>query len=202
MLTAVFAAAQPVVAGISPIEGPAAGGTEVTISGESFTGATEVNFGATEASSFTVENDGEIIATSPAGTPEETVDVTVTGPGGTSATSAADQFTYEPAPSGHTVTLKIEGSGSGEVVPIGATYQGTPPINCTYTAPGPEAGDCVVEMSDEGEEYEQVLMKAIAAPARRIRRMETGSRQLRSLRHPQRHLSRRRILRPLRRRRR
>ena len=102
----------------------------------------------------------------------------------------------------HTVTLKIEGSGSGEVVPIGATYQGTPPINCTYTAPGPEAGDCVVEMSDEGEEYEQVLMKAIAAPGCRIRRMETGSRQLRSLRHPQRHLSRRRILRPLRRRRR
>ena len=177
----------------------------MTISGENFTGATEVNFGATEASSFTVENDGEIIATSPAGTPEETVDVTVTGPGGTSATSAADQFTYEPAPSGHTVTLKIEGSGSGEVVPIGATYQGTPPINCHWNAPPPKNRPATAssKCADEGEEYEQVLMKALHRPRRaRIRRMETGSRQLRSLRHPQRHLSRRRILRPLRRRRR
>ena len=37
-----------------------------------------------------------ITATAPAGT--GTVDVTVTTPGGTSATSSADQFTYVPAP--------------------------------------------------------------------------------------------------------
>ena len=37
-------------------------------------------------------NDTTITADSPAGT--GTVDVTVTTPGGTSATSAADQFTY------------------------------------------------------------------------------------------------------------
>ena len=36
----------------------------------------------------------QITATSPAGT-AGTVDVTVTGPGGTSTTSSADQFTYD-----------------------------------------------------------------------------------------------------------
>jgi hypothetical protein len=41
---------------------------------------------------MTVNSDSQITATSPAGT--GTVDVTVVVPGGTSATSAADQFTY------------------------------------------------------------------------------------------------------------
>src|SRR6266852_3611526 len=43
-------------------------------------------------SSFTVNSDTKITATSPAGS--GTVDMTVTTPNGTSATGAADQFTY------------------------------------------------------------------------------------------------------------
>ena len=46
---------------------------------------------------FTVTNSTTITATAPAGT-VGTVDVTVTTPGGTSATSAADQYTYTPPP--------------------------------------------------------------------------------------------------------
>ena len=55
-----------------------------------------VDFGTTAATNVTVVNDTTITAVSPAGT--GIVDVTVTGPAGTSATSAADQFTYAAAP--------------------------------------------------------------------------------------------------------
>jgi len=72
-----------------------------------FTGATAVKFGATSATSFTVNSASSITATAPAGT--GTADVTVTTTGGTSATSAADQFTYIGAP---TVTSISPTSGS------------------------------------------------------------------------------------------
>ena len=85
--------ATPTVTGISPASGPAAGGTVVTITGTNFTGATSVSFGGASAS-FTVNSATSIIATSPAGT--GTVDVVVTNSSGSSATSAADRFTYIP----------------------------------------------------------------------------------------------------------
>jgi hypothetical protein len=91
VLTAVAAAA-PTVTGISPTSGPAAGGTLVTITGTGFTGATAVDFGTNAATGVTVVNATTITADSPPGT--GTVDVTVVTPAGTSATSAADRFTY------------------------------------------------------------------------------------------------------------
>ena len=86
------AVAAPTVTGLSPTTGPAAGGTLVTITGTSFTGATAVDFGTAAATDVTVVNDTTITADSPAGT--GTVDVTVTTPAGTSPISAADQFTF------------------------------------------------------------------------------------------------------------
>jgi len=88
--------AAPTVTGINPSSGAAAGGDTVTITGTGLTGATGVGFGATGATNVTVNSDTQITAVSPAGTGQ--VDVTVVTPGGTSATSAADQFTYNPAP--------------------------------------------------------------------------------------------------------
>jgi len=82
----------PVLTGISPSSGAAAGGTSVTITGTNFTGATAVNFGTTPATSFTVNSNTSITAVAPAGM--GTVDITVVTPKGTSATVAADQFTY------------------------------------------------------------------------------------------------------------
>ena len=79
----------------------------VTITGTGFTGATAVDFGGDRRASFTVNSATQITATSPARRPG-TVDVTVTTPGGTSATSAADQFTYVAAP---TVTGVSPNSG-------------------------------------------------------------------------------------------
>ncbi len=80
----------PTVSGISPTSG--LDGISVTITGSGFTGATGVSFGPTAASGFTVNSDTQITATSPAGS--GTVDVIITTPNGTSATGAADQFTY------------------------------------------------------------------------------------------------------------
>jgi hypothetical protein len=89
-------AAAPVVTGVNPTSGAAAGGTSVTVTGKYFTGATGVTFGAVAATSFTVNSDTSITATSPAGAAHTTVDITVTTPGGTSATSAADHYYYTP----------------------------------------------------------------------------------------------------------
>ncbi len=83
----------PLVSGISPSTGPAAGGTPVIITGLNFTGATAVTFGGTAASSFTINSPTQITAIAPAAT-AGAVDVQVTTSGGTSDTSTSDRFTY------------------------------------------------------------------------------------------------------------
>jgi hypothetical protein len=83
----------PVVSSVGPSSGTTDGGTSVTISGSGFTFATAVAFGVTAATSFVVNSDTSITATSPAESPSS-VDITVTTAGGTSATSAADQYTF------------------------------------------------------------------------------------------------------------
>ena len=128
----VTAVPTPTVTSIAPASGPAAGGTSVTISGTGFGGAAAVTFGATPATGFTVTSATQITATAPAGT--GTVDVRVTTGGGTSATSAADQFTYVAAPTvtgiaptsgpaagGTSVTISGTGFGGAAAVTFGAT---------------------------------------------------------------------------------
>ena len=88
------AAPPPVVTSVSPPSGVAAGGTGVTISGTSLGGATAVDFGSTPAKNFTVVSPTTITATVPGGSAGATVDVMVVTPGGTSATSVGDRFTY------------------------------------------------------------------------------------------------------------
>ncbi|HEX3462203.1 MAG TPA: IPT/TIG domain-containing protein, partial [Acidimicrobiales bacterium] len=87
----------PSVGGISPNSGPSTGGTVVTITGQGFAGATEVDFGDPPATNVSCSAT-ECTATSPPDAPG-TVAVTVKGPGGTSRLSPNDQFTYtEVAP--------------------------------------------------------------------------------------------------------
>lgn len=104
----------PAVTNISPASGTVAGGTSVTITGTNFTGATAVTFGST-AASYTVLSSTQITAVSPEGS-AGTVHVTVTTASGTSATGAADQFTYTSAPEiniqGNSVTIT-----DGDTVP-------------------------------------------------------------------------------------
>jgi alpha-tubulin suppressor-like RCC1 family protein len=93
----------PIVTKVEPNDGPLAGGTIVKIVGGNFTGATAVKFGPKDAESFTVDSDTEIHAVSPEGYGgyeyEEgfsVVHVRVTGPGGTSTKTSADEFGYGP----------------------------------------------------------------------------------------------------------
>jgi hypothetical protein len=84
---------QPTIRRVSPDKGPVGGGTTVTIHGTNFTGATAVKFGSTNATHLTVNSATSITAVSPAEM-AGTVDVTVTTPGGTSATSSKGDFTF------------------------------------------------------------------------------------------------------------
>ncbi|MDP3396992.1 MAG: IPT/TIG domain-containing protein, partial [Methanoregula sp.] len=85
----------PVVNNVAPPTGPIAGGTNVKITGTHFTGATAVTMGGTAATSFSVENDTSIIATTPANA-AGLVTVAVTTPNGTA--SATNRYTYVALP--------------------------------------------------------------------------------------------------------
>ena len=129
-------ASGPAVGSISPSSGPVAGGTSVTITGTNFTGATAVKFGGTAAASFTVVPPGNSITTvSPAGS-NGTVDITVVSPNGTSATSSADQFTYElPVPTVTGVSPAAGTTAGGTNVTIaGTNFTNVTAVNFGSTA--------------------------------------------------------------------
>jgi hypothetical protein len=115
----------PTVTNVNPGSGPAAGGTSVTITGTGFTGTTAIKFGSTSAASFTVNSAASITAISPHGT--GTVDVTVTTPNGTSATTAADRFTYVTANTTVTLTSSQNPSQSDQPATFTATVTGVSP---------------------------------------------------------------------------
>lgn len=120
----------PVVASVAPNSGPTAGGTTIVVTGTTFTGATAVSFGATPAASFTVNSATQITATTPARA-AGIVDVTVTTPNGTSATSANDRFTFSPPPTINAPTI------SGGFASVSGTF--TPSVSPelrTYTSGG------------------------------------------------------------------
>jgi hypothetical protein len=103
----------PVVSGLSVTSGAPAGGLAVTVSGSNFSGGagmTKVFFGSTPAASIQILSDTQIIATAPSHV-AGSVDVTVQSPYGTSATSAADVFTYvtsNPADQRYVTALYID----------------------------------------------------------------------------------------------
>jgi len=97
----------------------------VTVNGTGFTGATAVDFGPNPATDLNVVNATTITADSPAGT--GSVDVTVTAPGGTSATSTADQFTYAPSISSISPTAgTVRGGTVVTITGTGFAWSGGP----------------------------------------------------------------------------
>ena len=94
-LAAGIPACAPAVTGVSPADGPQAGGSRVTVTGANLSNATSIAFGSSEASEATCTRT-ECSATAPAGT--GTVDVKVTTPEGTSASTTSDHFIYVPPP--------------------------------------------------------------------------------------------------------
>jgi hypothetical protein len=124
----------PTVTSVSPNTGATVGGTSVTVTGTNFIGTTAVKFGTTAATSFTVNSATSITATSPAGT--GTVDLTVTTPGGTSATVAADHFTFVLlAPTVTSVSPNTGPASGGTSVTItGANFTGATAVKFGTTA--------------------------------------------------------------------
>ena len=112
----------PAITGISPASGPTTGGTTVTITGTDFTGATVVKFGSSDASSFTVNSDTQITAISPVVSTTSTVDISVTTPGGSSAISDADLFTFHNAFGTADGTYDFGGLGVDDSMGTGSGY--------------------------------------------------------------------------------
>jgi len=118
----------PTVTAVSPNTGPTTGGTAVTISGTNFTGATSVKFGSITVASFTVMSAAKILAVAPPGS-LGIVDITVRTPGGTSAVSATDQFTYAvPADSANLRKLQAT------VTPMAAQVWGQATVSAMQSA--------------------------------------------------------------------
>ncbi|HEV3308897.1 MAG TPA: IPT/TIG domain-containing protein, partial [Chloroflexota bacterium] len=86
----------PIVSRLLPNQGPAVGGTLVTITGSNLAGATAVHFGSGAAHIDKTVSSSGIEVTAPKGS--GTVDVTVTTVGGTSVKTPADHYSYVPAP--------------------------------------------------------------------------------------------------------
>jgi hypothetical protein len=86
----------PVVNSVDPASGSTSGGTHVTVSGSGLTGATQVRFGPTPSTSFTVNSDSQISALVPPGS--GTVQVTVSTAGGTSTQFVTYTYVTVPAP--------------------------------------------------------------------------------------------------------
>jgi subtilisin family serine protease len=140
------------VSEVSPDSGPAAGGTQVRITGANFARATGVMFGSASAA-FTVNSPTSITATAPAGS--GMVDVTVFTPGGPSAPVPGDRFNYVvPPPPPPAVTgvspssgpqaggtsVTITGSNLGGATAVdfgskGAAIIDDSPTSITATAP-------------------------------------------------------------------
>jgi hypothetical protein len=127
--------AAPSVTAISPAEGPAAGGTEVTISGSDLDNAMAVAFGPNLVTSFVSDTAGQLVVNSPAGS--GTVNVTVITAGGTSATSPADRFSYPAAP-------MVTADPTGATVAAGAT------VTFTAAASGSPAPTVQWQVSTDG----------------------------------------------------
>ncbi len=144
-----FYAASPAVAAVTPSTGPGTP-TAVTLSGSGLLNASAVTFGAIGAGTgVSVVNDTQITVTPPAhGTftgSLDTVDVTVTSPGGTSSLTVADQFTYYAAPAvtdinptsgpaGTSVTVTGSNLASVSNVTFTLTTGGTPISASSFTS--------------------------------------------------------------------
>ena len=119
----------PVVTALNITSGSTLGGNGVLITGTSFTGVTGVSFGGTAATNFVFDSATQIRATSPAHA-AGLVDIRVTTPIGTSATGAADQFTFVLPPAVTVVSPTVGPIAGTTIVTItGTSFTGATAVN-------------------------------------------------------------------------
>ena len=84
---------QPVITNITPNSGSVYGGDTIVITGTGFAGTQTVKFD-TNYVSFMLNSNTQITATTPAVGIPQTVNISITTPGGVSSNSSAGQFTF------------------------------------------------------------------------------------------------------------
>ncbi len=156
-------APRPEVASVAPAEGPASGGTTVTITGNNLVEASAVSFGSLKAASFTVDSPSSIMAVSPRA-PAGEVDITVRTPtGGLSLRTANDAYEFKPTvtalspntgPSAGGTGVTVTGAGFGlgseaTVFKFGSTpatsVNCVSSMECTLVSPAHAAGKVSVK---------------------------------------------------------
>ena len=93
MTTLVAVANPPRIDSYSPYDGPAGGGTKITIIGAGFIGVKKVTFGGVDATKITVYSDTKLTVETPPA-PSEEITLELETPGGTA--TAAGLYTYNP----------------------------------------------------------------------------------------------------------
>ena len=109
----------PTVTGVSPNNGPAAGGTAITISGTNFVSGATATLGGTAATNVVVVNSTTITATTAAHA-AGAVTVTVTNPD-TQSGSLTNGYTYNPAPTVTSVSPNNGPAAGGTAITISGT---------------------------------------------------------------------------------
>jgi alpha-tubulin suppressor-like RCC1 family protein len=160
--------ARPTVTNATPGKVSVQGNATITIEGTNFlAGATTVQFGEQAATDVKVSSVGSLTATAPP-EPAGIVDVTVTTPGGTSATSSKDHFAYAPeitsispsigpAKGGNVVAVKGVGFGPGTTATTikfakvgGSALNCASSTECVVTAPAGSAGKVDISATVNG----------------------------------------------------
>ena len=137
------AANDPTVSGVSPNQGPTAGGTQVTITGTNFLAPTKVTFGGIDVTNtpcltgtppsnapcFTLNSTTGITAWTPAHA-AGTGDVTVTTAASTSVANVSDQFTWRAVPLVTVVTNNTgPATGGTSVTLTGSNFTSTSKVS-------------------------------------------------------------------------
>ncbi|MFM7251853.1 MAG: IPT/TIG domain-containing protein, partial [Ilumatobacteraceae bacterium] len=107
-----FTVAAPTITNLLPDNAMIFGNTPITITGTNFVNPATVSFEGVAATNVVVVSRTQITATIPSALVSGPVDVSVTTPGGTSADTAADDFTYA-APPAVTSVAPDKGSVTG-----------------------------------------------------------------------------------------
>ena len=114
----------PTITSLSPTAGPLTGNNNVIINGTNFTGATRVAFGGVDALSYTVNSATKITAKAPAHA-AGMVQVKVTAPAGSTANTAADDYTYMDRPTITSLSPKAGPlAGNNTVIINGTNFTG------------------------------------------------------------------------------
>ena len=132
--------APPTISSVSPATGSTAGGTAITITGTSLTGATSVTVGGVAATSVVVVSSTSVTAVTPAGT-VGAKSVAVMTPNGTA--TATNAFTYFAPPTISSVSPANGSTAGGTAI----TITGTSLTGATSVTVGGVAATSVVVVS-------------------------------------------------------